>query len=97
MPADTLLIILLTALGSAAIPLVAWWGSQRRIRKLELLLLAQAPDVERYEELRELVHQLSSETDQLADNQALLARRLSERVDQLAAPRAESSRPVTPN
>jgi uncharacterized coiled-coil protein SlyX len=97
MPADTLLIILLTALGSAAVPLVAWWRAQRRIRELELLLLAQAPDLERYEELRQLVHRLSSETDQLADNQALLARRLSERADQLAAPRPERSRPVTPH
>lgn len=97
MPADTLLIIVLAALGAAALPLVAWFRALKRIRNLEMTLLAQATDADRYDELRALLQQVASQTDQLADNQAQLARRLSERPEPLQPPRAALDRPVTPH
>ena len=97
MPPDTLLIILLTALGVASIPVLVWFRAQKRIRALEMALLAQATDGDRYEELRALLQQLAAQTEQLADNQALLTRRLAERLDQPLPPRLEAGRPVTPH
>jgi hypothetical protein len=97
MHADTMLIILLTALGSAAIPLAAWIRARIRIRELELMLTAQANEVDRHEELRDLVQQLAAQTDELTDHQALLARRLSERLEAPPTSRGEPQRAVTPH
>jgi cytochrome c-type biogenesis protein CcmH/NrfF len=97
MPADTLLIIVLTALGAAALPIYAWLRAQKRIRDLEMTLLAQATDADRYEELRALLQQVAAQTDSLADGQAQLARRLGDRVEALPPPLPEPPRPVTPH
>ncbi len=96
-PADAVLIALLVALGSAALPLVGWFRAQRRIRHLEMTLLAQSTDGDRYEELRALLEQVAAQTDQLADAQTAIARRLVERMDALPAPRSSEQRPITPH
>jgi len=95
MPADTLLIILLTALGVGAIPAVVWLRAQKRIRHLEMTLLAQTTDGDRYEELRSLLEQVAAQTEQLADHQAQLARRLADRIDSppMLPDRARSTTP----
>ena len=97
MHADIMLIILLTALGGAAIPLVAWWRAQKRIRHLEMTLLAQTTDSDRYEELRDLLQRVAAQTDELADHQALLVRRLGERLEALPPARPDQGRPITPH
>ncbi len=97
MTPDTVLIIVLTALGAAAVPLVVWLRAEKRIRHLEMTLLAQTTDGDRYEELRVLLQQIAAQTDHLADTQAQLARRLGDRVDQLPPSRAEPGRPITPH
>ena len=97
MPADTALIILLAALAGVAFPTVAWFRAQKRIRDLEMTLLAQATDGDRYEELRTVMQQVVSNTEQLADTQAQIARRLNDRVEPLQLPRTAHDRPVTPH
>jgi cytochrome c-type biogenesis protein CcmH/NrfF len=97
MHADTVLTILLTALAAAALPLAALLRAQKRIRDLEMTLLAQTTDADRYEELRGLLQQMVLQTDQLADNQAQLARRLTERVEALPPPRLDLAQPSTPH
>jgi hypothetical protein len=97
MTPDTLLLIVLTALGAAAVPLFVWLRAQKRIRHLEMTLLVQTTDDDRYEELRSLLQQIAAQTEHLADAQAELARRLGDRMDQLPAPRAEPVRPSTPH
>jgi hypothetical protein len=95
MKADAVLVILLFAFGFAAIPLTIWLRAQKRIRDLEMTLLAQSTDADRYEELRALVQQAVTNTEQLADIQAQLARRLGDRPEPL--PRATHDRPITPH
>ena len=97
MPADTMLIILLAALVSTAVPCVAWLRAQKRIRDLEMALLAQATDADRYEELRGLLQHVAAQTEQLADYQAQVVRRLNERVEPLPLPKAAPDRPITPH
>lgn len=97
MHADTLLIAILAALAAAAFPLGAWWRAQKRIRDLEMTLLAQATDADRYDELRTMLQQVISQTDHLADQHATLTRRLSDRADQLPGPRMDPMRPATPH
>jgi hypothetical protein len=97
MPADTMLMILLTALAVAGLPLGLLLRAQKRIRHLEMTLLTQATDGDRYEELRALLQQVAVQTDQLADAQAQLARRVAERMDQLPPPRPDQERPITPH
>lgn len=74
MPADTLLIILLAALGGAALPLLGWLRAQRRIRHLEMTLLAQASDQDRFEELSAAMRGLAQQNEQLLDAQSSLMR-----------------------
>ena len=96
MPADTFLILLLAGLAAAALPLAAWIRALKRIRNLEMTLLAQATDVDRYEELRALLQQVAAQTEQLANIQAQLARRLTDR--ELPSPRrSDPERLVTPH
>jgi uncharacterized coiled-coil protein SlyX len=98
MPADTLLIIILTALGVAGLPLAVWLRAQRRIRHLEMTLLTQSMDADRYEELRALLQQVASQTEQLADHQAQLVRRLADRAEPpLAQLPPGQARPITPH
>lgn len=97
MPPGAVLAIAFTAIAAAAIPCLVWLRAQKRIRHLEMTLLAQSTDGDRYEELRALVEQVAAQTEHLADSQAQLVRRLAERVDPLPAPRAEALRPVTPH
>ncbi len=97
MHADTVLIILLAALASTAVPCVAWLRAQKRIRDLEMTLLAQSADADRYEELRGLLQQVAAQTEQLADYQAQVARRLNERVEPLPQSRPAPDRPITPH
>lgn len=52
MPADTLLIIVLTGLGADSAPLVVWLRAQGRIRDLEMTLLMRTTDAEQFDELR---------------------------------------------
>lgn len=97
MPADTLLIILLTALGVAGLPLALWLRALKRIRHLEMTLLVETTDSDRYEELRMLLHRIATQTDQLADNQAQLVRRLVDRMDRTLPPPVDSGHPITPH
>ena len=97
MHADTFLIAILAALAAVALPLGAWLRAQKRIRDLEMTLLTQATDADRYDELRALLQQVISQTDHLADQHATLARRLSDRGDQLLGPRMDPTRPATPH
>lgn len=97
MHADTVLIMLLTAIGASAAPLYAWFRAHRRIRDLEMTLLARTTDMEHLGDVRELLERLASQTEQLTDQQALLASRLAERHDLLPPPRGEGIRPITPH
>lgn len=97
MTPDTVLIIVLAALAAASIPFLVWLRAQRRIRHLEMTLLAQTTDTDRYEELRSLVQHLAAQTEQLADQQALLTERLTNRQEISAPGRADQSRAVTPH
>lgn len=97
MPPAAALAIAIAALGIAGLPFLVWLRAQKRIRHLEMTLLAQSTDADRYEELRALLEQVATQTEQLADGQAQLARRLGERQDLLPPVRAESLRPVTPH
>jgi hypothetical protein len=95
--ADTVLLMLLTAIGVSAAPLYVLFRAHRRIRDLEMALLARTTDMEQLGDVRELLERLASQTEQLADQQALLASRLAERHDLLPPPRGEGVRPVTPH
>lgn len=97
MHADTILLLLLACLAASAVPIYAWFRAQKRIRHLEMTLLSQASDADNYEELRSLLQNLALQTEQLADTQALLARRIAERPDPLPRLRAEGDRPNTPH
>jgi len=97
MTPDMVLIVVLAVLGAAALPLAVWLRAQKRIRHLEMTLLAQTTDGDRYEELRALLQQIATQTDHLAGAQAQLAHRLGDRMDQPPPPRAEPVRPVTPH
>jgi len=94
---DAVLALLLTALVSVGLPLLALYRAHRRIRDLEMTLLTQTVDAQRYEELLGLLKQVAAQTDQLSDTQTQLARRLAERGEWLLPPGAEQSRPVTPH
>lgn len=96
-PPDTLLIMLLTGIAASAVPIIAWFRAQKRIRHLEMTLLAQTTDVDRFEELRTLVQHLAAQTEQLTDAHEQLTRRLSDWPDRLLPPPAEHQRPVTPH
>jgi len=62
-----------------------------------MTLLTQSIDAERYEELLGLLKQVAAQTDQLADTQTQLTRRLAELSERLLSPGAGESRPVTPH
>ena len=97
MTPDTVLIILLAAVAAGAPALLVWLRAQKRIRDLEMTLLTRTTDMERYEELRLLIEQLAQRTDQLVDQQALLAARLGDRPEMRLLPRPEQLRPITPH
>jgi hypothetical protein len=97
MTPDVVLSIVLASLGTAAVPFFIWLRAQKRIRHLEMTLLAQSTDSDRYEELRGLIEQIAVQTDHLADTQAQLVRRLGDRLEQLPPGRPEQLRPVTPH
>jgi hypothetical protein len=94
---DMLLIVLLAGLGGAAIPMFAWLRAAKRIRDLEMTLLAQTTDADRYEELRGLLQQIALQSDNLADTQARLVGRLTDGPVQLPPSAPMPSRPVTPH
>jgi hypothetical protein len=97
MAPDEVLIIVLAALGISSVPLIVWLRAQKRIRHLEMTLLAQSTDGDRYDELRALLQQIAVQTEQLVDNQAQLARRLGDHLDQPAPRHIEPGRAVTPH
>jgi hypothetical protein len=97
MTPNVVLSIVLASLGTAAVPCFVWLRAQRRIRHLEMTLLTQTTDVERYDELRLMLQQVATQVEHLADAQTQLARRLGERSEPIALPRAEPLRPVTPH
>lgn len=97
MTPDTVLIIVLAAIAAGAPSLLVWLRAQKRIRHLEMTLLARTTDAERYEELRSLIEQIAAQTEQLVDQQALLASRLGERRDLHPPSRGDQARPVTPH
>jgi uncharacterized protein HemX len=97
MTPDAVLLIVLSALGIAAVPVAVWLRAQKRIRHLEMTLLAQSTDGDRYDELRALLDRIAAQTEAIADMQAQLARRVAEQVDRLPPPRVEPSRPITPH
>jgi enoyl-CoA hydratase/carnithine racemase len=95
---DTLLLILLSALAGGVIPTMAWLRTARRLRHLEMTLLAQTTDADQYAELRALLEHVAQQTEQLADAQAQLARRVAERPPEALPPgRPDASRPITPH
>lgn len=97
MTADTVLMVVLAALGAASIPFLVWLRAQKRIRHLEMTLLAQTTDTDRYDELRALLQHLAAQTEQLADQQALFTERLSARREISPPGRADRSQVVTPH
>lgn len=95
---DTLLIVLLAALTAGAPSLFIWLRASRRIRDLEMALLARTTDETREDEVRHLLEHLLSQTDQLADQQAVILSRLAERPDIRALPsKNDQARPITPH
>ncbi|MEO8139533.1 MAG: hypothetical protein ABI742_07810 [Gemmatimonadota bacterium] len=94
---DAVAFVVLSALGIASIPVLVWYRAQKRIRHLEMSLLAQTTDVDRYEELRLLLERLATQTEQLADQQALLAERLIGRRELLPPGRSEQPAVNTPH
>lgn len=96
MPPNAVLAVVLAVLGLAAIPAWIWARAQRRIRHLEMTLLAQSTDLDRYDELKQLIQQVALQTEQLADQQARLGDRLSE-WRELPGARSEQPRDVTPH
>lgn len=97
MTPDVVLIIVLAALSVAAVPFLVWLRAEKRIRHLEMTLLTQSVDSDRYEELRTLLQQLAAQTEQLSNQQAVLAERLEDRRELLAPPKADQPRIVTPH
>lgn|SRR5512147_2748060 len=97
MPPDTVLIIVLSALGASAAPILLWLRAQKRIRDLEMTLLMRTTDAEQFDELRSLVERLAAQTEQLVEQQSILAARLGERRDPAVLPRPEQARPITPH
>ena len=97
MHADVFLIIILSALGLAAIPVAGWLRAQKRIRDLEMTLLSETIGTDRYEELFLLLQQVAAQTEQLADHQAHLARQLSQRIEAQPPVRPERQQPQTPH
>jgi hypothetical protein len=97
MTPDAVLIVVLTALGAAAVPFLRWLRARKRIRDLEMALLVQTTDGDRCEEPRALLQQVAAQTDHLANAQAQLARRPGDRLDQLPPLRAELRRSSTPH
>lgn len=94
---DAVAFVVLSALGIASIPVLVWYRAQKRIRHLEMSLLAQTTDVDRYEELRLLLERLATQTEQLADQQALLAERLTGRRELLPPGRSDQPAVNTPH
>jgi uncharacterized coiled-coil protein SlyX len=94
---DAVLALLLATLVSLGLPLLALYRAYRRIRDLEMTLLTQTVDGQRYEELLGLLKQVAAQTDQLSDTQTQLVRRLAERGEWLLPPDTEESKPVTPH
>jgi len=95
MPADTLLIILLAALGGAALPLLGWLRAERRIRHLEMTVLAQASDQDRFEELSAALRGLALQNEQLLDAQPSLMRRSPMSPEGRSRP--DAAGPITPH
>lgn len=95
---DVVLTILLAALATGIPSFMVWLRASRRIRDLEMTLLARTTDEAREEDLRQMLEHLLARTEQLSDQQALLVARLTERSDlRLSPPKAEQARPVTPH
>lgn len=90
-------VALLAVLAVVAFPFVAWLRAQKRIRDLEMTLLTRTIDAERYDELLGLLKQIATQTDQLADTQTQLARRLAERGERMLPPAGEPSPLITPH
>lgn len=97
MPPNVLFVIFLTIVGTAAVPTIAWIRALRRIKHLEMTLLTHTTDGDEYAELRGLIQQVADQTSQLVDNQALLSRRLTDRIEPPLPGRADVERPVTPH
>ncbi len=96
---DVVLIMVATAAGFAAIPTIAWFRAQRRIRDLEMALMAQATAEEQLTEVQRQLERITAQADQLLDQQGLLAARLGDRreLPPPASPRPEPPRVVTPH
>ncbi len=96
---DVVLIMLIAVAGVAAIPTLAWFRAQRRIRDLEMALMAQATADEQLTEVQRQLERIAASTDQLLDQQGLLTARLGDRreLPPPALPRPESPRAVTPH
>ncbi len=93
----TLLVLLLSSIAASAIPIVAWLRAQKRIRQLEMTLMAQDIESAKNEDLRDLMQRLVEQTEQLADVQALLSHRLNHRGEPLPLSPAAADRVVTPH
>ena len=76
---DTVLIIVVVAAAVAALPTLAWARALRRIRDLEMALMAQATDEEALADIHRQLAQIAAQSEHLLDQQSLLAARLGDR------------------
>lgn len=78
MHADTVLIILLTAIGAAGLPAVGWWYTWRRLDHLSRAVEPGLAAADRLDQIERSLEALASAQEQLADSQDLLTRVVSD-------------------
>ena len=94
---DAFLLLVLTVLAVGAIPVLVWYKAQKKIRQLEMTLMAQDIEANRNDDLRSLIQQVAEQVEVLADGQAQLARRLNERIEAPQLPPPAPVQAVTPH
>jgi hypothetical protein len=98
MHADTVLIMLLTALGAAAFPVWAWWRTWRRLDSLQRDLGPHLDAEARLEQVERALDTLTAGQAQLAESHDFLFRILSERLPPGSSlPRPERPDVTTPH
>jgi cytochrome c-type biogenesis protein CcmH/NrfG len=98
MDADTVLIILLTALGAAALPVWAWWRSWRRLDSPQRDLGRRLHAETRLEQVERALETLAAGQAQLAESCDFLLRILSGRLPPGGSlPRPEPPAVTTPH
>lgn len=80
MHADTVLIMVLTALGAAALPSWAWWRTWRRLDSLQRELEPRLEAEARLEQVERTLDALAAGQAQLVESQDFLSRVLTSRL-----------------